>query len=99
VTYRIEDSPEAVEHLRQLTTRQQATVLDVVEQQLLHKPTVAARDRKRMRANPLAPWELRIGHLRVYHVVETKPEPRVLVRAVGVKDCNRVRIGREVIEL
>jgi mRNA-degrading endonuclease RelE of RelBE toxin-antitoxin system len=52
-----------------------------------------------MRPNPLAPWELRIGDLRVYYDVEEKPEPTVCVLAVGVKQRNRVRIGREVLEL
>ncbi len=52
-----------------------------------------------MRPNPLAPWELRIGNLRVYYDVEEEPEPMVAIRAVGVKVRNRIRIGQEVIEL
>ncbi len=52
-----------------------------------------------MRPNPVAPWELRIGSLRVYYDVEEGPEPVVLIRAVGIKERNRVRIGREVIDL
>lgn len=52
-----------------------------------------------MRPNPVAPWELRIGNLRVYYDVEEAPEPMVLIRAVGIKERNRVRIGKEVIDL
>jgi len=52
-----------------------------------------------MRPNPLAPWELRLGNLRVYYDVQDKPERVVHVRAVGIKLRKRVRIGREVIEL
>jgi len=52
-----------------------------------------------MRPNPLAPWELRIGNLRVYYDVETKPKHVVYIRAVGVKDRNRVIIGNEVVKL
>lgn len=52
-----------------------------------------------MRPNPVAPWELRIGHLRVYYDVEEAPKPLVLIRAVGIKERNRVRIGKEVIDL
>lgn len=52
-----------------------------------------------MRPNPVAPWELRIGNLRVYYDVETEAEPAVYIRAVGVKLRNRVRIGKDVIEL
>jgi len=52
-----------------------------------------------MRPNPLAPWERRIGALRVYYDVEAEPELVVLIRAVGLKERNRVRIGGEVIDL
>lgn len=97
--YRIEYSPDAEDHLRGLTARQQMTVLDTVDKQLVHQPTVEKRNRKPMRPNPVAPWELRIGNLRVYYDAEEKPEPVVFIRAIGVKERNRVRIGREVIEL
>jgi mRNA-degrading endonuclease RelE of RelBE toxin-antitoxin system len=71
----------------------------MVDKQLIHQPNVETRNRKPMRPNPLAPWELRIGNLRVYYDVEEDPEPVVYIRAVGVKERNRVRIGKEVIEL
>jgi mRNA-degrading endonuclease RelE of RelBE toxin-antitoxin system len=85
--------------LRALTARQQAIVLNAVDRQLAHQPTVETRNRKPMRPNPVAPWELRIGNLRVYYDVEEEPEPAVYVRAVGIKERNRVRIGKEVIQL
>ena len=97
--YRIEYSPDAEDHFRALTARQQAIVLDAVDKQLAHQPGVETRNRKPMRPNPVAPWELRIGDLRVYYDVEEEPEPSVLIRAVGIKLRNRVRIGNEVIEL
>ena len=97
--YRIEYSPEAEKHLRFLTARQRATVLDGVDEQLIHEPRVETRNRKPMRPSPLAPWELRIGNLRVYYDVEDEPDPVVQIRAVGIKERNRVRIGKEVIEL
>lgn len=97
--YRIEYSPDAEGHLRTLTARQQRIVLDAVDEQLAHDPSVETRNRKPMRPNPLAPWELRIGNLRVYYDVEEEPESVVFVRAVGIKQRNRVRIGKEVIEL
>ncbi len=97
--YRIEYSPDAETHLRALTARQQAIVLDGVDAQLSHQPTVETKNRKPMRPNPVAPWELRIGHLRVYYDVESEPEAVVLVRAVGLKLRHRVRIGKEVIDL
>jgi hypothetical protein len=85
--------------MRVLTARQKAIVLDGVDDQLMYQPTVETKNRKPMRPNPVAPWELRIGNLRVYYDVEEDPEPLVYIRAVGVKEGNRVRIGREVIDL
>lgn len=52
-----------------------------------------------MRPNPIAPWELRIGDLRVYYEVEEQPEPKVIILAVGIKERNQVRIGKEILEL
>jgi len=52
-----------------------------------------------MRPNPMAPWELRIGDLRVYYEVSDEPQPTVTVLAIGIKERNRVRIGGEMIKL
>jgi len=93
------DSLYAEEHLRALTARQQAIVLDTVDKQLTHQPTRETTNRKPMRPNPVVHWELRVGNLRVYYDVEEQPEPVVYIRAVGVKERNRVRIGKEVIKL
>ncbi len=97
--HRIDYSPVAEDHLRVLTARQQKTVLDTVDEQLTYQPTVETRNRKLMRPNPLAPWELRIGQLRVYYDVEEEPEPVVVILAVGVKERNLVRIGKEIVDL
>jgi mRNA-degrading endonuclease RelE of RelBE toxin-antitoxin system len=99
VSYQIEYSPDAEDHLRALTARQQAMVLDSVDRQLVHQPDVETRNRKPMRPNPVAPWELRVGKLRVYYDFADEPAPVVYIRAVGVKVRNRVRIGGEEIEL
>jgi len=97
--YLIEYSPDAEEHLRALTRRQQRIVLDAVERQLTYEPAAETRNRKPMRPNPLAPWELRIGNIRVYFDVEEQPVPIVRVLAVGIKRRDRVRIGGKVIQL
>jgi len=46
-----------------------------------------------MEPNPIAPWELRIGAIRVYYSVAEEPEQVVSIHAVGIKTRNRVRIG------
>ncbi len=99
MTYRIVYSPECEDHLRALVAHDRVIVLDAVEDQLAHQPTVETRKRKLLRPNPLAPWELRVGNLRVYYDVEEDPEPIVHVRAVGIKDHNELRIGGSIYQL
>lgn len=99
VAYRIDYSPEAADHLVGLTARESATVLDVVIRQLSHEPKRPTRNRKVLRANHLAPFELRIGDLRVYYEVMDDAEHVVVVKAVGVKERDRVRIGGEEVLL
>ena len=93
--YRIEYLCPAIAHLRYLTARQRSIVFIGVDGQLRHEPTMETRNRKQMRANPLASWELRLGDLRVYYDVEEKPEQLVKIAAIGIKDGNEVLIGRE----
>ena len=96
--YVIEYSPPSREHLAALSAGQRATVLDEVGVQLLHQPTVVTRNRKPLQPNPLARFELRIADLRVYYEVDE--ERRVVeIRAVGIKDRDRVFIGGEEIYL
>lgn len=52
-----------------------------------------------MRPNPLAPWKLRVGNFRVFYDVIQHPEPCVCIRAIGVKEHNVLRIGKEVIQI
>ncbi|HUY36280.1 MAG TPA: type II toxin-antitoxin system RelE/ParE family toxin [Pirellulales bacterium] len=93
MVYRIEYSPASEEHLRVLNARQRTTVFDTVDEQLAHQPSVETRNRKSMRPNSIAPWEIRIGDLRVYYEVVDEPEKRVTILAVGRKDRSRVLIG------
>ncbi|MCX7049512.1 MAG: type II toxin-antitoxin system RelE/ParE family toxin [Candidatus Sumerlaeota bacterium] len=99
MSFEIEYSPDAEDHLRALTARERAIVLDEVDSQLIYQPDVETKNRKPMRLNPIAPWELRIGNLRVYYDLIYGPTEKVLVRAIGVKIRNNIRIGREDIQL
>jgi hypothetical protein len=52
-----------------------------------------------MRPNPLAPWVLRVGHLRVYYEVSERPVPYVTIRAIGVKLRERMLVGGVEVDL
>ena len=93
---RIVYASEIRDHLRSLTARQRATVFDEIDQQLTYEPTMETQNRKPLRPNPLASWELRIGDLRVYYDVEEDPEQQVDIVAIGIKRRNRVYIAGEL---
>ncbi|MEX2141007.1 MAG: hypothetical protein WD894_17210 [Pirellulales bacterium] len=91
--YDIGYSQEAIEQLEYLTKRQQQTVLDTIDEQLTHEPTRETRNRKRLRENRIATWELRIGSMRVFYDVSEEPIPFVNVVTIGIKKGNRLFVG------
>jgi mRNA-degrading endonuclease RelE of RelBE toxin-antitoxin system len=97
--YAIVFSPVTILHLRMITARQRRLVFDAVQERLSYQPGVETRNRKPMRPNPLAPWELRVEECRVYYDVVDEPEPVVTVLAVGIKVRARVIIGGEEVRL
>lgn len=99
MAYEIAFADAVKAHLQVLTAGQRATVLDAIERQLLNEPMAETRNRKPLRPNPIAPWELRVGTLRVFYDVNEGSPPTVRVLAVGVKDRNVLRIGGQEIQL
>jgi hypothetical protein len=56
---------------------------------------------QRRELQPVLKWPIAhsVSSVRVYYEVEQEPEPVVRILAVGIKERNRVRIGKEVIDL
>jgi mRNA-degrading endonuclease RelE of RelBE toxin-antitoxin system len=91
---------ESVEaHFRALTARDRATTLATIERQLIHEPLKETRNRKPLRPNPIAPWELRVGELRVFYEVAGSTAGVVRVLAVGRKRRDVLTIGGKEIAL
>jgi mRNA-degrading endonuclease RelE of RelBE toxin-antitoxin system len=101
MAYEIILSPEALDHLAGFTARQRQIILDALEEQLSHEPDQVTQQRKPMRPNPLASWELRVGQFRVYYQVENNEREKdvVYIVAVGKKDRNRIIIGGVEVQL
>ena len=80
-----------------MTAHQRVIILDSIEKQLVHEPLTETRNRKPLRPNPVAPWELRIGNLRVFYEVVADEPNVVRILAVGQKKRNKLLIaGKEV---
>ncbi len=93
--FQIAFTAEAVDDLRTLRRYDRQKVVDAIEQQLAYQPDEASRNRKRLRPNQLAQWELRIGSFRVFYDSDTA-SAKVTVVAVGHKRANQLFIrGQE----
>jgi mRNA-degrading endonuclease RelE of RelBE toxin-antitoxin system len=99
MAYKIELTESAAEQLRRLNARKRSLALDAIETQLMYEPLVETRNRKLLRPNPLAPWELRVGDLRIFYEVTGGPPATVYILAIGEKEGNRLWIGGEEVKL
>lgn len=97
--YTVEFAESVEDHFRALTARDRATVLAAIDRQLLYEPLRETRNRKPLRPNPVAPWELRVGALRVFYEVVGAESGVVRILAVGRKRRNVLTIGDEEIQL
>ena len=86
-------SESVKEDVQALRAYERQMVLDAIETQLLHTPTIATKQRKLLRN--LAPpfdaippiWQLRVGAFRVLYDVQ-EAEQRVYVRAIRRKPAH-----------
>ena len=99
MAYTIEFAESVKDQLRALTARQRTTVLDSIDKQLIYEPLVETKNRKLLRPNPVAPWELRIGQLRVFYEIAPEEPNTVRVLAVGQKKDSKLFIAGQEIEL
>jgi len=99
VPYTVEFAQSVERHLRVLTARERKTVLDAIGRQLLHEPLKETRQRKPLRPNPIAPWELRVGQLRIFYDVTETESGVVRILAVGRKRRNVLVVGDKEIRL
>ncbi|OFV96366.1 MAG: hypothetical protein A3H28_03925 [Acidobacteria bacterium RIFCSPLOWO2_02_FULL_61_28] len=97
MAYEIRFASTAKRHLQKFPVGERAGIVAAVETQLSHEPLVETRNRKRLRPNPIAPWELRVRSLRVFYEVD---QPGVVtVLAIGAKRGSRLYLGGEEMEL
>ena len=88
--YTIEIADLAEDELKAIRAFDRRRIVEEIDDQLIHQPTVETRNRKRLEAAapgfehqpPL--WELRVGDFRVFYDVDEDNET-VFVRAVRFK--------------
>ena len=92
--YRITISWEAEDQLKALPVREQRILEAVALARLRDHPAQPTRAIKRLRPNPLAEFELRVGDLRVLYNVDIEAAEVVLL-IVGRKVGNALIVGNE----
>jgi mRNA-degrading endonuclease RelE of RelBE toxin-antitoxin system len=93
MAYRVVFAASVADQLRVLSRRERVALLEAIEKRLTIQPLVETRNRKQLRPNLLAPWELRVGPLRAFYDVATDGTEVVQILAVGKKAHNRLLIG------
>ena len=95
--YRIELTDDAKEDLRWFRVNERKIILEGIKENLSYEPLVETRNRKELRDNPLASWELRIRDYRVFYDVEQ--EDMVKVGVIGHKEHNLLYVRGKEVEL
>ena len=85
--YDIQYTETAIADLQWFKKYEQNQILDGIDQQLRHQPTVETRKRKRLRPNAVAAWELRISDFRVLYNVDEQVSI-VEIQRIGEKRGN-----------
>jgi mRNA-degrading endonuclease RelE of RelBE toxin-antitoxin system len=96
--FRLELTQTALQHLAGYRSFEVNAILEAIRTQLPHQALDEARNRKLLRENPLADWELRVQKYRVFYEVNLEQQV-VRILAVGHKEHNRLFVGGEEIEL
>ena len=75
-------------------------MLDGIEEHLRHQPALETRNKKRLTANELSDWELRVQMFRVfYDVIQSDESQVVMVKAIGHKVHHTLYVGGQEVQL
>ncbi len=90
MAFQIAITADAESQLRALPVREQRILEAAITVRLQDRPTTPTRAIKRLRPNPLAEYELRVGDLRVLYNVEGN---EVVLLIIGRKAGNKLIVG------
>lgn len=90
--FKITITAEAESHFNLLSAREQRLLRAAIHARLVHQPMVETRALQKLRPNPFAQFELRVGDLRVLYNVE---QTEVVILAIGRKVGNKLVVKDE----
>jgi mRNA-degrading endonuclease RelE of RelBE toxin-antitoxin system len=96
-------APETLDHLALIPSKYHSLIHDTIHERLTHAPEQETRNRKPL--EPPAPydagWELRFGphnRFRVFYDIDPQTHTASIL-AIGIKEGNRLIIGKQEFEL
>ncbi len=67
--YKINFTTDALKDLGWFKKNEQTEIVEGIRENLEHEPNVETRNRKKLRPNETAEWELRLGKFRIFYDV------------------------------
>jgi mRNA-degrading endonuclease RelE of RelBE toxin-antitoxin system len=98
MSYRIEITDDAKADLLCFDAYERKIILTGIKEQLTHEPFKETKNRKRLRDNPIAPWELRIGKYRIFYELNDNVITVVII-AAGMKKHNVLYIRNKEVKI
>lgn len=80
--------------MRHFRKREQTRIIEGIENQLTHQPTQETRNRKKLRPNRVAEWELRVDKFRIFYDLDETGKV-VKIEAIGYKKGSHLFIHGE----
>src|SRR5262249_20517987 len=97
-TYILDMTEDANEDLSYYRAFERKLITDEIAVQLVDQPDVETHNRKGLRDNPIAQWELKVGKFRVFYEIDADGL-LVTIVSVGHKEHNILYIRGKVVHL
>lgn len=91
MVFRIAFTPSALEDVAWFRKHEQVIIFDAIEEQLMYQPNIQTGNRKMLRPNQVAEWELRLGKFRMFYDVDSISQV-VEIKMIGYKEGSHLYV-------
>jgi mRNA-degrading endonuclease RelE of RelBE toxin-antitoxin system len=97
MTFTIIITPSAQTDIQWFKAFERQIILNAIRMELQNNADVGGNRRKKLRPNPIAPWELKEDVYRVFYAIDEEQQVKIL--AVGYKEHNQLYIRGQKVTL
>lgn len=98
MSYQIEITDDARIDMTYFEVYERKIIIAGIKEQLAYEPLNETRNRKKLRDNPIATWELRINKYRVFYEVNNNVVT-VTIISIGMKEHNTLYIRNKEMKI